>query len=167
MLFTTIDALAARAASAFVRVGAVVLVAMMGLTFFDVLGRYLFNRPIVGTVETTELLMGSIVFLGIGLTTLKGGHISVDLVTAQLGEAGRRALALVAQITSLVIVELICWRMWVIAAETVDNNLRTQLWESPVWPAAYVMAVGASLMAVAIILQLVRALGELLARSPR
>jgi len=61
------------------RAAAAGLAAMMLLTFVDVAGRAC-NRPIVGAVEVTELLMGSLIFLGIGYTTFHRGHIRVDVV---------------------------------------------------------------------------------------
>ncbi len=62
------------------RAGAVGLAIIMLLTFCDVIGRYVFNAPIVGTVEVTELLMGMMVYLGVGMTTHVRGHIRVDIV---------------------------------------------------------------------------------------
>ena len=49
------------------RAGAGALATIMVLTFCDVIGRYVFNAPIVGTVEVTELLMGMMVYLAVGV----------------------------------------------------------------------------------------------------
>ena len=51
MLLDRFDALTGRLALWLVRAGAVVLAAMMAMTFLDVVGRYVFNSPIVGTVD--------------------------------------------------------------------------------------------------------------------
>ena len=39
---------------------------MMALGTVDVIGRYLFNNPILGTLEVFEILLPAIVLLGLG-----------------------------------------------------------------------------------------------------
>lgn len=57
----------------------VTLLAMVALTFADVLGRHLFNAPIYGAKDVTEHLMAIIVFCGLPLLTSSRGHLAVDL----------------------------------------------------------------------------------------
>ena len=46
-----------------------ILLAMMGLTFVDVIARYVFNRPLAGAFEVTELLLLVLIFAGLPLVT--------------------------------------------------------------------------------------------------
>lgn len=55
------------------------LAAIVALTFCDVLARHLFNRPIFGANDITEHLMALIVFLGLPLISIEGGHLTADL----------------------------------------------------------------------------------------
>lgn len=55
------------------------LLAMVLLTFADVLGRRLFNAPIYGAHDITEHMMAVIVFCGLPLLTSARGHLAVDL----------------------------------------------------------------------------------------
>ncbi|MHA1570320.1 MAG: TRAP transporter small permease [Alphaproteobacteria bacterium] len=130
------------------------------MTFFDVVGRYAFNSPIVGTVETTELFMGVIVYLGMAMTTQKRGHISVDLLTSNVGPRTRLLLAVLADLVSAVFVAFLSWRLWQIAKRTFDNNLITQIWEVPVYPAAYIMAAASSVMVIILFGQLWVTIGQ-------
>lgn len=57
-----------------------VLLGMMVMTTFDVIGRYLFNAPLGFAFEATQLAMATVVFLAIPSVTLRGLHITVDLV---------------------------------------------------------------------------------------
>ena len=141
-----------------VRAGAAALAIMMLLTFFNVAGRKLLNSPIVGAVEMTELLMGLIVFLGIAYTTRSRSHVTVDIITSHLPVRTREALALAAQILSTGFVVFISWRLWVVANETVSDNLRTQVWELPVYPVAFLMAAGSTLMVVVLVGQMVQSM---------
>ncbi len=158
MALDRIDALAGRVTLWLVRAGALVLAVMMLMTFFDVIGRYFLNQPIVGTVDMTELYMGLIVFLGIGATTLKRGHISVDIVVSRLRPRARLLSDLFAQAVCAVLAGLICWQLWVVAQDTFANHIVTRVWETPVYPVAYAMAAASVLMVVALLLQVVQTL---------
>ncbi len=61
-------------------VAAVALFGMMALTFADVIGRKLAGGSIPGAVEVTELLMLTLIFTAIPLTSLHGEHIVFDLL---------------------------------------------------------------------------------------
>ncbi len=156
-----LDALVGRVGDGLARAGAFVLAALMFMTFGDVVGRYAFNSPIVGAVEMTEMCMGLIVFLGLAFTTRAGGHIAVDVVTSRLPARWRRRLDLVADVASTLIVGLISWQLWRIAADTVSDNLLTQVWELPVYPVAYVMAAASTLVVVPVAAQTFRSLRAL------
>lgn len=122
------------------RGGAVALAMMMLFTFFDVIGRYFFNRPLVGTVEVTELLMALIVYLGVGYTTLLRGHIRVDIVITRLPKRPQAFLDVLTLSMGIAFTFLMGWQLWLKAADTVSMGDVTQLWELPVYPVAYVMA---------------------------
>jgi tripartite ATP-independent transporter DctM subunit len=62
---------------------------MVCFVFADVFLRYLFNRPIAGSVEVTELMLVVIIFLGIPYTQLYKGHVSMDLITSLLQPRAR------------------------------------------------------------------------------
>ena len=55
------------------------LLAIVALTFCDVLGRRLFGTPIYGAHDITEHLMVIIIFCGLPLVTADRGHLVVDL----------------------------------------------------------------------------------------
>ncbi len=151
----------ARAATWLARAGAAGLATIMVLTFCDVIGRYMFDAPIVGTVEVTELLMGTMVYLGVGLTTQARGHIRVDILIDRLPPRIQAFLEVVTLALSIVLVSLVCWHLWLKAGATVEKNDLTQIWEWPLWPAAYVMAAASLLMVSSMLLQLGQAMREL------
>lgn len=59
---------------------AVFLLAMVALTFADVVGRRIFGKPIYGSNDLTEHLMALVVFFGLPLVTAAGAHLSIDLL---------------------------------------------------------------------------------------
>jgi len=57
-----------------------VLAALIGLTCIDVVARYAFNSPVTGAYELTEILLATLIFLALPLTTAAGEHIEVELL---------------------------------------------------------------------------------------
>ncbi len=143
------------------RAGAGALATIMVLTFCDVIGRYVFNAPIVGTVEVTELLMGMMVYLAVGLTTHARGHIQVDIIIDRLPVRVQAILNVLTLAISIVLVSLVCWHLWLRAGVAVEKNDLTQIWEWPIWPAAYVMAAASLLIVTSMLLQLGQAVRDL------
>ncbi len=60
-------------------IAAVMLFLLMVQGTADVVGRYLFNSPISGTMERGQVLLALMVFLSWGYTQIKKGHVSVEL----------------------------------------------------------------------------------------
>lgn len=65
-------------------IGVGFLALMMFLTGTDVTLRYIFNRPIAGAYELTELMMVILVFWGLSYTQLEKGHVAIELVFSRL-----------------------------------------------------------------------------------
>jgi TRAP-type C4-dicarboxylate transport system permease small subunit len=59
---------------------ALFLLAMVALTFADVIGRRLLGTPIYGSNDITEHLMALVVFSGLPLVTAAGAHLTIDLL---------------------------------------------------------------------------------------
>lgn len=59
---------------------AIVLLVLVLITCIDVIGRYAFNSPLVGTVELVEICMGAITFFSFPLMFMRHDHIIVDLI---------------------------------------------------------------------------------------
>lgn len=136
------------------RAGSAGLAAMMFLTLFDVIGRA-FNHPIVGTVEVTELIMGMMIYLGVGYTTFNRGHIRVDILIGMLQPRRQAVLDFITIAIGFGFTATICWRLFLQASSRVSNNDLTQIWELPVWPVAYVMAIASILMVTSLLLHLI------------
>ena len=58
---------------------AISLMAMMTITFIDVLGRYAFGSPLAGAYELIEYLLPVLVFSGLPLVTQRREHVTTGL----------------------------------------------------------------------------------------
>src|SRR5258708_25169297 len=69
----------------------VLLFGMMVLTFFDVVGRYLLNKPIRGAFEITELGLLVLIFAGLPLVSHADEHVTMDFIDRMLTDRLARA----------------------------------------------------------------------------
>jgi TRAP-type C4-dicarboxylate transport system permease small subunit len=89
-----------------------ILMAMMLLTVADVVARYVFNRPLRGAFEVTELLLVVLIFAGLPLVSYSGEHALMDFVDRLLGVRGQRRLERAVQAVCAAIMFLVAWLVW-------------------------------------------------------
>ena len=133
-------------------IGAVLLFSMMMLTFVDVWGRYIFNSPIPGGFEITELMMATLIFAGLPLVTLHDEHISVDLIDQFFPKFWLHWRDAVVGVLCAVMVAVLSHRMWIKAREQLEYGDQTAALNIPVAPLTFFMAATTALTCVLLIL---------------
>ena len=134
------------------------LLAMTLLGAVDIIGTKFFNRPVPGAYEATEALLVLIVFLALAHAQASRQHIAVDLVVDRLGSTARHVLRVFAQALTLSVFAVMAWQGWILGL----RSLRIREYASgiipfPVYPSKLALAVGASLMVLQSLLDLVGA----------
>src|SRR5688572_15924373 len=94
-------------------VAATVLFALMVLTCSDVIGRYFLSRPIYGAFEITEMLLAALIFAGLPLVTLRGDHVTVDVLDSVTPEWVYRIQHVVACVLGGISTGYLAWRLWI------------------------------------------------------
>ena len=89
-----------------------ILLAMMLLTFVDVVARYVFNRPVRGAFEVTELLLLVLIFAGLPLVSHAGEHAVMDFVDRLLGPRGQRLLQGAVDLLGAALMFGLTWLLW-------------------------------------------------------
>ncbi|HXE69891.1 MAG TPA: TRAP transporter small permease [Hyphomicrobiaceae bacterium] len=127
---------------------ALLLSALMLLTTVDVISRYLFNWPLRGAFEVTELLLLSLIFAGLPLASRAGEHVTLDFIDRALTAWGRRLLRRLMDLVCGVILLGLAWRVWVKADKIAAYGDTTEVLRLPVSPFVYVMALTVAVTAV-------------------
>ena len=128
-----VDAVLGIAASA-------LLLAMMLLTFVDVVARYLFNRPIRGAFEITELTLLVLIFAGLPLVSHGDEHVTMDFIDRMLPP---RALAVLIRAVHAMVAAVfffLTWQMIIKANRIAGYADTTDVLRIPVGPFVYFMA---------------------------
>jgi len=119
---------------------ALALFGLMLMSFGDVIGRELFNRPIPGTVELTEIMMAAVVFAVMPSISRRRGHIVVDLLDAYVPRWVRPLQHVLIQLLGCVAFAAIGVMLWEDAVKTGRYGGTTAYFEIPLAGLLYAMA---------------------------
>lgn len=120
----------------------------MVLVVMNIIGRYLFNKPLTGTLEFTESLLVLIIFCSLALTQYEGGHIRVILMTRRLPKPTQRIFTVVAMLCGCAFFTWCSYAGWRFAAES--YSFGEQEWGEivfPLWPMKFVVFIGLATLA--------------------
>ncbi len=93
-------------------VAGVMILIMMVVTTIDVIGRDVFNVPLFGAFEMTEILMGLVIFAGMPLTTAAREHITVNLLENVVSSRIRCIQAGIGDVLCAVVGAVMAWRVY-------------------------------------------------------
>ena len=111
---------------------ALILMALMFLTCADVLGRYLFDNAVDGSVELTELAIALIVFAQMPVISWRGTHVIVDILDKWLGKTLVFILSVVSSLLISASLYFLATRMMKQADRSIRRNVVTEYLEMPV-----------------------------------
>jgi TRAP-type transport system small permease protein len=120
---------------------AVILLGLMLLTVVDVVSRYIFNWPLRGAFEITELSLLVLIFAGLPLASRTGEHATMDFIDAVLGERGQRAIVRLVDLFCGFVILGLAWQVWLKAGKIAGYGDTTDALKLPVGPFVYFMAV--------------------------
>jgi TRAP-type C4-dicarboxylate transport system permease small subunit len=136
-------------------VGAALIAGLTLLTGSDIAGRYLFNSPILGTYELTNVTLAIIGSLGIALSTAAEEHIAVDVLYERLPSSGRRALRLGANVIGVVIFGVLAWQNTLSFLRSISTAYEvTDLLHVPMYPFRLVLVLGFLISLVTLLCQI-------------
>ena len=122
------------------RLAGAALIAMLALTTADVLGRYLFARPLAGVIELIQYAMVIVVFAALPVVTSKEQHISVGLLDGRLHGAARRIQKGLIAVTCAVVLAVLSWTLFETAGSMREQGDVIGFLRLPIFLAAYLMS---------------------------
>ena len=129
--------------SRFLNWGCIIMLAFLAVfTLIDVLGRSIFNHPVNGAYELTELGLVLMLALGLGNSEILKAHVRVDLFMAHCSEKTRLRFDMINNFISSGICILMGWRMILHALHLRHVGTTSGLLEIPVFPFVFLLAIG-------------------------
>jgi TRAP-type C4-dicarboxylate transport system permease small subunit len=144
----------------FLFVGVAMLLAMMFLGAADVIGRYLFNHPIQGAMEGSQLLMAGVALLCWGYTQASKSHISIDLFIMRYPARLQAIMGIAGLFLTIVVFGLITWQSLLLALEAYRQHRMLENIPLPLFPFKLMVPVGAFILCIESTIQLIQRLYE-------
>jgi len=116
------------------------LLCMMLLTFVDVVARYLFNRPIRGGFEMTELVLLVLIFAGLPLVSHADEHVTMDFIDRMLPQGAVPVLVRAVHALVAAVFFFLTWQVLIKAGRIAGYGDTTDVLRIPVGPFVYFMA---------------------------
>jgi TRAP-type C4-dicarboxylate transport system permease small subunit len=117
-----------------------ILFALMLITFADVVSRYLFNWPLRGAFEATELMLLVLIFAGLPLVSHADEHVTMDFIDRMLTPRATAALVRVVHALCAAVMFFLAWQVWIKATRIAGYGDTTDVLRVPVGPFVYFMA---------------------------
>ena len=117
-----------------------ILLAMMLLTVVDVVARYLFNRPLRGAFEVTELMLLVLIFAGLPLVSYADEHVTMDFIDRLVGPRARARLERGVHVVTTATMALLAWLVWLKADRIWSYRDATDVLRIVYGPFVYFMA---------------------------
>jgi TRAP-type C4-dicarboxylate transport system permease small subunit len=102
--------------------------------FISVLLRNVFSYSIPDAFDFGRLLLGILIFWGIAATSYRGGHITVDLIWANVGPRYQRMIDIFATLVLLFVVTVQTYTLFDKVRGTYYDNVLTFDLRLPTWP---------------------------------
>jgi TRAP-type C4-dicarboxylate transport system permease small subunit len=115
------------------------LLCLMLLTSADVVARYLFNRPIRGAFEVTELLLLVLIFAGLPLVSHADEHVTMDFIDRMLPARALGFLVRGVHVLIAAIFLFLTWQVWIKAGRIAQYGDTTDVLRIAVAPFVYFM----------------------------
>lgn len=119
---------------------AVMLFAMMVLTFVNVFMRYVFRQPISGAFELMSYMLGMMVFLSLVLVAARAEHVRIGVLDGFVPYWLRRVRAVLVNLILAGASAGLGWRFWLYGDRLSSWGEKTQMYGLPTGPLAWLMA---------------------------
>lgn len=129
------------------------LFVMMMITVVDIIGRSVFNAPIMGSVEVTQVSLAIMIVCAFPLIVRDEGHISVDLLDNFIPRWLTPYRQLCIHLMSAVAVSLLTWQLYKYAVRAFRYGDVTEFLRIPI---GYVLAIMAVMGAISVFSSLLR-----------
>jgi len=139
----------ARAIEIWALLGGIVLLAIVLMTAWSATRGFLFNRPLQGDFEMTEMWVAVAVFMFLPYCQLTGANVTADIFTARASPRTVALLELVSALIALGFSLLLLWRMYYGLLDYREYVETTTILHVPIWYAYVPALISLALLALA------------------
>jgi TRAP-type mannitol/chloroaromatic compound transport system permease small subunit len=123
------------------------IVVLTFLICFEVVARYLLNRPTIWVNEASAMLFGTYIIIGGAYTLYTQGHVNMDVIYGRLLPKGKALIDLITFWFFLLFCGALLWMGGDTAWRALKNFEHSgSIWNPPVYPIKAIMPIGVFLL---------------------
>jgi TRAP-type C4-dicarboxylate transport system permease small subunit len=139
----------ARAIEIWALLGGFLLLGIVLMVAWSATRGFIFNRPLQGDVEMTEMWVAVAAFMFLPYCQLTGANVTADIFTARAGPRTVALLELVSALVALAFSLLLLWRMYYGFLDYREYVETTTILHVPIWVAYIPALISLALLALA------------------
>jgi TRAP-type C4-dicarboxylate transport system permease small subunit len=121
---------------------------------WEATARYLFKIPSDWQDELSVFLLVGATFLSAAWVQERRGHVGIQALSAILPRSADRIRQFLSDVATLLFCTFFAWKSWSLLIEAVrDGQISNSAWGAPLWIPYGCMAVGMSMVALQVLLQ--------------
>lgn len=134
------------------------VVPLAGSMLWEVISRYVFQKPTVWAYEAAYMQTGALFMLGIALAMQANAHIRVDFIHGGFAPRWKAAADLAGLALLAPMVLWLCWGLWGYFEDAWITGERSgeSIWNPVVWPARLSFLAGFVLLALQILVEILK-----------
>jgi len=118
------------------------LVCMMSWVVTDVISRYVFDRPILGSYEVVEYTMVVFIFMAFAYAQFNKAHIAVPIVVERFGPRTQAVINALTGVVTLGMAAAMIWGACIQTGNMFTSHLTSTVLLVPKWPFQLITAIG-------------------------
>ena len=143
-----------RIARIFNAIGMAMLLVLLVLGVGDIIGRYVFSRPITGAKELSEVLLAMMVSFALAYTLALEAHVKADIVTSRFSTRLRVMIKLAISSLLLSLFSLMIWQGVKIGILYWDMSRLVDILYIPLAPFQFLVCLGVLFLCLVLISQI-------------
>ncbi len=129
------------------RVVSFLIVPMVGILVFEVVMRYIFNKPTTWSHETVQYILGTLFILGGGYALLHKAHVNVDVLYTRFRPRVRAMVDVFTGLFFFLFTGVLLWKgsemFWL---SFLQRETSSTIFGPPIYPLKLMLALGALLI---------------------
>jgi TRAP-type mannitol/chloroaromatic compound transport system permease small subunit len=113
---------------------------------FEVIMRYVFDKPTIWSVEVSSYLLLLVIFTATAYTLQTDGHVRVDIITIRLPDKPRTCLSIITSFLTLLFTSIATWHAAALAFTAFSKGWEWEEWNIPIFPIYMIIPLGTLLL---------------------
>lgn len=135
--------------------GITIMLVMLYITG-DVFGRYFLNSPLPASFEVSKMLMILVFFWALAYVQARQGHLTIEFLHKNLSPGGQSIVNILTSLIGACVFAVIAWQVWDLGVENLkEGEYVFGAWKIPYYPARFACSIGASVVFIQYIVDLV------------